>query len=99
MKVYDDTLAVSRAYSRISVRNEGWTEGTVLTPHGIVIVYAHGDESHSHHSRLDFIWCGRLYMRNFSGKRYSPRGLARKAREFAETVAKTARPGWAGIRH
>lgn len=94
MKTYDDTMAVSRAYSCISVRKEGWTEGTVKTPHGIVCVYAQGDDTHSDHSRLDFVWCGRLYMRNFSGKRYTPRGLARKAREFAETVAKNAKPGW-----
>lgn len=85
-EIFDDSMTVNRAFSRIEVRKEGWTDGEVLTPHGIVSVYAQGDDDHRPHTRLDFVHNGRLYMRNYPGKRYSPRGLVTKAREFAEEI-------------
>lgn len=87
MKETDDSMAVGKAgYSRVNGGKE-WTDGEVATPWGFVVVYAQGDEQHYHHSRLDFIHRGRLYIRNFSGKRYTPRGLKTKAMQFAREIA------------
>ena len=40
------------------------------------------------HSRLDFAWNGRLYMRSFN-KRYTTRGLKTLAYEFAQEIAES----------
>lgn len=88
MKQFDDSMSLEkRGYGRIEVRKEGWTDGEVLTPFGIVTVYAQGDAENVPHTRLDFVWNGRLYMRNFGDKRYSPRGIVTKAMKFAAEIA------------
>lgn len=88
MKQFDDSMSLQkRGYGRVVVRREGWTDGEVLTPYGIVTVYAQGDAENSPHTRLDFVWDGRLYMRNFDGKRYTARALVTKAMEFATEIA------------
>lgn len=87
MKQTDDSMKLGkRGYGRINTKN-GYTDGEVLTPVGIVSVYAQGDDQNVPHTRLDFVFDGRLYMRNFIGKRYSPRGLVTKALEFADEIA------------
>lgn len=88
MEIYDDSMSIGkRGFSRIEVRKEGWTDGEIATPWGFVSVYAQGGENHFYHTRLDFICKGRLYMRNFSGKRYTPRGITTKAMRFAKEIA------------
>lgn len=88
MKVHDDSMAVGRkGFSRLMTMKEGWTDGDVVTPWGIVSVYAQGDDRYRHHTRLDIVHNGRLYMRDFHGKRYSPRGLVMKAMQFAREIA------------
>ena len=88
MKHNDDSMSLARrGYGRIEVRKDGWTDGEVVTPFGIVSVYAQGDAENQPHTRLDFAWNGRLYMRNFDGVRYSPRGLVTKAMQFASEIA------------
>jgi hypothetical protein len=87
MDIYDDSMSFDKhGFSRIEVRKEGWTDGEVATPWGFVSVYAQGDDNHYYHTRLDFIHNGRLYMRNFSGKRYTPRVIKTKAMRFAKEM-------------
>jgi hypothetical protein len=86
-RIYDDSMSISRPDGRrVSVHKEGWTDGEVMTPHGFVTVYAQGDENNTYHSRLDFIWQGRLYMRNFQKRRLTPRGLVTAAARFADEI-------------
>lgn len=87
MKIFDQNFKVEkRGYSRIEERREGWTDGEVITPWGVVSVYAQGDDTHAHHTRLDFVFAGRQWIRDFSGKRYSTRGLKTKAMQFAKEI-------------
>jgi hypothetical protein len=90
MKVSQSDFAVGASGSgliRTKRGEDGWTEGVVPTRHGFVSVYAQGDAQYSHHTRLDFIWAGRWYQRNFCGKRYSHRGLVTVAVRFAKEIA------------
>jgi len=87
VEIQNDSMKLNRSFARIT-RREGWLEGTVATKHGIVEVYVQGDAEFRHSSRLDFVHRGRLYMRTFSGKRYSPRGLVTKANQFAAEIVK-----------
>ena len=87
MKQHDDSMQLGkRGYGRIDT-TKGYADGEVLTPFGIVSVYAQGDQQNAPHTRLHFVWYGRLHMRSFSGKRYSPRGIVTKAMEFAREIA------------
>lgn len=93
MKTEDFSYAVGRCVSSVRRRtnpNHDWTEGTVRTPHGIVEVYAQGSERSFRVTRLDFVWEGRVHVRSFRGKRYSPRGIVTKAKEFARHVVEQA---------
>lgn len=91
MKIYDDHMSLSgRSFSRTELRDSGgWIDGAVVTPWGIVLVYAQGDAVHVNNSRLDFAHNGRLHIRNFKGKRYTQRGLARVAAKFAREIVES----------
>lgn len=87
MKIFDDKISVGKTgLNRTENRNEGWVDGEVATPFGFVCCYAQGDDNHFYHTRLDFIHKGVMYMRNFSGKRYTKRGLKTKAMQFAREI-------------
>lgn len=87
MKTFDDQYKIpNRGYNRSEERREGWLDGEVATPWGFVCVYAQGNEFHSHHSRLDFIHNGVQYIRHFSGKRFTKRGIKTKAMQFAKEI-------------
>ena len=74
MEVFDYSMKVPKqGFSRTEER-DGWTDGEIVTPWGIVSVYAQGDDEYTHHTRLDFVHGGRLHIRNFSGKRYTDSG-------------------------
>lgn len=88
MKIYDDEFSVSGSFSGLE-QMRGWTDGEVITEHGIVSAYAQGGDEHAPLTRLNFAYKGRHYIRTFDGKRYSYRGIALKAKQFAaECVAK-----------
>jgi hypothetical protein len=88
MKIIDANWVVGKqGYNRTEERREGWLDGEVATPWGFVVCYAQGSEKHRHHTRLDFIHNGRLYSRNFSGKRFTKRGIKTKAMKFAKEIA------------
>ena len=74
-------------FNRSTERKEGWTDIDVITPHGFVTGYAQGDETHTHHTCLDFFYGGRVHTRSFD-KRYSVRGIATKAMQFAEETVR-----------
>lgn len=82
-KTFDDSMAVSEGFSRID-NHAGWRDGVVATPQGFVTVYSQWGANP--HSRIDFIYKGRLLMRN-RNRCYSPRGLAMLAKRFAKEVA------------
>ena len=89
MEIRDDGIAVGKGWGDV-LHNAAYDYhyGTVVTPHGIVIVYAQGDgNAYNHFSALDFVHGGRWHSRAFDGKRYTPRGLARKAKQFAREIA------------
>ena len=87
MKVSDDRVSTGKRGFGRTENNGGWIDGEVVTPFGIVSVYAQGDDEHLFYTRLDFAHKGTLYVRKFDGKRYSPRGLVTKAYEFAKGIA------------
>ena len=87
--MYEYNLSIGRGWGNITTRKEGWTEGTVTTPHGLVSVYAQGDEENVYITMLDFAWKGRMHVRSFQGKRYSPRGIVTKAKVFAKEITNT----------
>lgn len=91
MQIEDDQCSLKKPLGRVTERNvasgRGWTEGVVATPYGFVYVYAQGSATDVKHTRLDFCFGGRLYMRNFLKTKYSPRGLVTKAAEFAKEIS------------
>lgn len=88
MKINNDSMSVGTGFSRIEDRG-WWLDGEVATDYGFVTVYAQGDSNNFAYSRLDFIANGRLYMRTFD-KRYTARGLAMKARQFAREIVESS---------
>lgn len=86
--VFNDSIKVNKnGFSRTEERKEGWMDGEVATPWGFVSIYAQGDDTHSHVTRLDFIHNGRQYIRTFSGKRFTKHGVKTKAMQFAKEIA------------
>lgn len=87
-KVFDDEMSAALGGSgRIHDDPGGWTDGDVLTFYGIVAVYTQGDDRYDRHTRLDFVWKGRLHIRNISNRRYTARGLVTLAKRFAAEIA------------
>lgn len=88
--VWDDSISVDRGFARWSNPREGYDydEGEIATPHGWVTAYAE-----SKHTRLDFLWKGRIYYRNFQNRRYSRRGMVTLAKAFAAEIVRGKRHG------
>lgn len=79
-KQFDDSVRHNETMGRIFKLRPGYLEGDVLTPHGIVSAYSGPGFSY-----LDFVWNGRFYRRTIL-RAYTAKGLARKARQFADEV-------------
>ena len=90
MKYLDDKVSAKKPFGRMRRNPDGWTDGEVVTPNGIVSVYAQDDEKF-HLTRLDFAYEGTLYMRSWD-KRYSPRGIVTKAYQFTQDIIKLNLP-------
>lgn len=85
--VSDHSFLMGRdTFNWSEVRPEGWTTGCIVTPHGIVRVYAQGDDEHCHTTSLTIVHDGRLHSRDFHGKRYSSRGIVTVAKKFAKDI-------------
>ena len=80
----EESFAIDGSRSRIT-RNETqsgyWYGGDVVTEFGIVSIYGEAG-----HSRFDFAWKGRHYLRHENRGR-TPRGLAIEATKFARRIA------------
>lgn len=85
MTIFDDKMAIKKPYGRIKTSPDGWLDGEVVTPQGIVTVYAQGDEVADHYTRLDFVFDQTHYMRTFD-KRYTSRGIITKATQFVNEI-------------
>lgn len=83
MEITNDHVSIGKGFGRIRHNQFGWLDGEVVTPHGIVSVYAQGDNENFSMTRLDFAHRGFLYMRTFD-KRYTSRGIVTKAKQFAK---------------
>jgi len=79
-------LPIGQGWSRIENRT-GWTDGWVVTPHGIVCIYSQGDDNYYHFTRLDFAWNGIHHIKTFDGKRYPNRYIVTLAKRFAQKIA------------
>ncbi len=90
MKTYNHSWAIGKGYSRLTDRKAGYTEGVVVTPHGMVWAYAQGDEHWNHITRLDFSIDGRVHARTIE-KKLTHRGIATKARQFAAEMVENSR--------
>lgn len=86
VSIRDKKWRVSRAYSSISNSN-GYSEGVVFTPNGIVQVYSQGNENVVSNTTLQFVHNGMCYTRNFN-RRYSCRYLKTLSIRFANEVLK-----------
>ena len=86
MEVFDSKFSLKKPYGRIEEHIKGWDHGEVVTPCGIVSVYAQGDDENFYMTRLDFAHNNVQYSRSFHGKRYSHRGIVTKANQFAKHI-------------
>lgn len=93
MKIIDYNYGIGKGFGAIRVLKEGVTDGEVITSHGIVSVYAQGDTDNPRMTTLSFVYKGRMYKRNFEGKRYSPRGIVTKAKQFAKAITEFLEEG------
>lgn len=85
-KQFDDSVSLSETVGRL-ITMDVYIRGPVLTPRGIVLVHM---MTKNPVARFEFVWQGRLYMRNIH-RGYTAKGLARKARQFADEVVGRAR--------
>ena len=86
MKIEDESRSVGNGYSRVRKHAKGWTTGEVVTPHGFVLVSADGCDKVLHRTSLSIALAGRLHTRVFYNKRYTYRGIALKAKQFAKEI-------------
>lgn len=82
-------FSIGKGFSRLEDRKleggESWIDGSVVTRFGIVLAYSQGDKKSFHHTSLEFAYKGFVQVRSFD-KRYTKRGIARLAKQFAEDV-------------
>lgn len=89
-KQFDDSMALNETVGQLLTMQD-YIKGQVLTPRGIVLVHCNtAGPIAARNSRFRFVWQGRLYIRNIS-RAYTAKGLARKARQFADEVVEQAR--------
>jgi hypothetical protein len=88
-KYTEDQISCRSCCGRIATQTtkdgESWEVGTVLTPNGIVDVYAQDD-----YTRLDFVHAGRLHIRTYR-KRYGKRGIVTLAGRMARDISANAK--------
>lgn len=72
-------------WNRVWKHPDGYLEGCVITPHGIVAVYSQGSATETPSTNLTFVYGGRVYQRTIP-KRYTKRGLVTVANRYAGDV-------------
>lgn len=78
MKHNDESFKLDGVIGRIRSEN-GYLYGDVITPYGVVAAVC------DTRTRLDFVCKGRHHMRTWN-RRFTARGLATKANEFAREL-------------
>ena len=87
----DLDYAVTRPSGRINWRGtapDRYLDGSVLTPHGVVLTYSQGGGRRQRHS-MTFVWQGRAYVRA-RDQFLSARGLVTAADRFAREIVESA---------
>jgi hypothetical protein len=84
-KQQDFSMKLTSPINRIWKHPDGYFEGCVFTPNGIVNVYSQGGESETPSTNLDFVWEGRLHSRRIP-RRFTRRGLVTVANRYAEEI-------------
>lgn len=77
---YDDRISIPSASGTLMENSGGWVDGEVLTPLGIVSVYAQTNCTY-----LRFVVNGQLHLRTFS-KQYSNRFIVTLADRFTKEM-------------
>jgi hypothetical protein len=90
-KVWDESMGVRNAWARSLRVIDGvagpYMDGDVGTPHGFVHVYHEWADHREPVARLDVCRDGRMFMRNYSGRRYTEKALVTMASRFAREIA------------
>ncbi len=86
MKVFDDQMTIGNCPCNRMTEREDWTEGTVITKHGIVEVYTEGGEDVRGFTKVSVVHDGILRTRSVYDKRYTQRGLVTLANRYAEEI-------------
>jgi len=85
----DSAVPLRRTYNRLHVRPDGFIEGSIVTPHGIVdVVAGDGAPQCDWYAALDMVISGYHYTRIFIGRPMTKRGLSVKANQFAREAGK-----------
>jgi hypothetical protein len=90
-KTVDGSLRLRNSFSVLQ-RRPDYTEGTIVTPHGIVSVYtevADYDMEINSGTILEFVYRRRYYRRDIN-RAYSERGLSTVANRFAKEIVNKA---------
>jgi hypothetical protein len=90
MKTYQYSLSVGSGFGRTELRQmqhryADWLDGEVITYHGIVSIYAQGDDEFRPSTQLTFVWKGRMHVKSYN-KRYTQRGIVTLAKRFANEI-------------
>lgn len=78
---FDDSFDIGDGFTRWAAGTNGYDDGEVILPEGIVTVLMQGDDRNRPLTRLDAVINGRLVIRTYE-KRYSRRGVVRLARQL-----------------
>lgn len=84
MKHQDTSFKLVGVFNRIRQEN-GYLYGDVITPYGVVAAVC------DTYTRLDFVAHGRHHMRTWK-RRFTARGIAAKAHEFARELTNPPTP-------
>ncbi len=83
-------MKISNSFSHIREHkfkdDESYLEGNVVTPHGIVEVYAQGNKNISFVTSLHAVHNGRYYAKTFDKKRYSRTYMVTLANRFMKEL-------------
>lgn len=82
----DVSKVIGKGFTRWHAQQDGYIQGVKVTPHGIVDIYCQDADGYLAITRLDFVWKGVLYMRNWE-QCFSKKKVAQLCNEFAKEIA------------
>lgn len=81
----DESKVYGKGFTRWGSEQNGYQTGTRITTHGIVDIYTQYGDGWDKYTRIDFVWKGRMYMRNFD-EPLSKKKIAQLSNEFAHEI-------------